>query len=116
MRSHEEILRLYQEHFGHSHQAGVFAVYAAGLEDGKQHHKSAEPPAVPPMLKAAPPVVKATAAAPVKSKPPVITSNTSTPPLPVAATTTTGTNTFVDRWVEAGHVRVDQRDGDDHHQ
>lgn len=35
MKSRDEILRIYQAHFGHSHEAGVFAVFAAGVEDGK---------------------------------------------------------------------------------
>lgn len=35
MKTREEILKLYQEHFGNNHEAGVFAVYGAGLADGR---------------------------------------------------------------------------------
>lgn len=47
MKSHDEILRIYQQHFGHSHEAGLFAVFAAGVEDGKQSHREPVPAKAP---------------------------------------------------------------------
>lgn len=49
MKSHDEILRIYQQHYGHSHEAGLFAVFAAGVEDGKHAMRElarAHPPSI----------------------------------------------------------------------
>ncbi len=51
MKSHDEILRIYQQHFGHSHEAGLFAVFAAGVEDGKHAERGlARAPAPSPTV------------------------------------------------------------------
>lgn len=55
MRSREDLLRLYQQHFGNNHEAGVFAVYAAGVEDGKEAQRIPIPPPIQPPT--APPTV-----------------------------------------------------------
>lgn len=44
MKTREEILRLYQEHFGNNHEAGVFAVYDAGVVDGRAVREALDTP------------------------------------------------------------------------
>jgi hypothetical protein len=47
MRTHEQIMRLYHERFGHSHDAAVLAVYLAGVEDGKEAQRERVVPPLP---------------------------------------------------------------------
>lgn len=86
MKSHEEILRLYREHFGHSHEAGVFAVYRAGLEDGKEAQRRPVPPET---MTAAKPLPVNPPARPV---PPLIVGTASRSPLPIAPAISTATH------------------------
>lgn len=50
MKTREEILKLYQEHFGKNHEAGVFAVYDAGLADGRAVDAPKEKPTPTPVV------------------------------------------------------------------
>lgn len=81
MKTREEILRLYQEHFGNNHESGVFAVYDAGLADGR-----AEPRA---SVEAKPSLATFTspAIAPIPP-PPVLSTQIYTHTSPVVSTAT----------------------------
>ena len=101
MRSHDEILRIYKDHVGNSHEAGLFAVFAAGVEDGRAVRDVLdEPKAKQPSPIKLDPVVS-TSVAPVATKP-LIKAPPMGVPKPPAVTTGTATRTFFDRPVEAG--------------
>jgi hypothetical protein len=95
--SHDEIVRIYQKHFGHSHEAGLFAVFAAGVADGRQQSSSETAAAViPPPVKVAAPAVKAPPPKATPPKAPVAHASF------MAPSVAGGTSTSIERWVETG--------------
>lgn len=83
MRSREEILRLYQQHFGNNHEAGVFAVYAAGVEDGKEAQLT---PVAQPVPTVVPPQTVTGVPSPILTSPrPALPASTQTSTLIGAA-------------------------------